>query len=77
MRAANQNRLVTGQNSLYKCTSLMTQLSNEQTFELAVEHHRAGRLGEAEQLYKQVLAAEPDHVDAVHFRHGGTSGRPY
>jgi tetratricopeptide (TPR) repeat protein len=31
----------------------------------AVEHHRAGRLFEAEEIYRRVLAAEPDHPFAL------------
>jgi predicted O-linked N-acetylglucosamine transferase (SPINDLY family) len=33
---------------------------------LAVEHHQAGRLEPAAQIYRQILAAEPDHADAWH-----------
>src|SRR4051812_40352310 len=33
----------------------------------AVEHHRAGRLQEAELLYRQVLAADPRQPDALHY----------
>jgi predicted O-linked N-acetylglucosamine transferase (SPINDLY family) len=33
-------------------------------FEAAVAHHRAGRLGEAETLYRRLLAVHADHVDA-------------
>ncbi|MFQ5672415.1 MAG: tetratricopeptide repeat protein [Nitrospinales bacterium] len=32
----------------------------------AASHHRAGRLREAEQLYQQVLAAEPENAEALH-----------
>jgi tetratricopeptide (TPR) repeat protein len=32
----------------------------------AVEHHRGGRLDEAEELYRQILAVEPDNVHALH-----------
>jgi predicted O-linked N-acetylglucosamine transferase (SPINDLY family) len=33
---------------------------------LAVQHHQRGRLQAAEQLYRQVLQAEPEHADALH-----------
>ena len=33
---------------------------------LAVAHHQAGRLAEAEAIYRQVLAAVPGHADALH-----------
>ena len=33
-------------------------------FALAIQHHRAGRLPAAEQLYRQILAAAPDHAYA-------------
>lgn len=32
----------------------------------ALAHHRAGRLDQAEAIYRQVLADQPDHADAVH-----------
>jgi len=35
-----------------------------QILEKAVAEHRAGRLAEAQKLYKQILAAEPRHLDA-------------
>ena len=38
----------------------------QQAFELAVQHHQAGRLAEADALYRQILAAEPRHADAMH-----------
>jgi len=34
--------------------------------ELALQHHQAGRLSEAERLYRQILLLEPDHPDALH-----------
>ena len=35
-------------------------------FERGLGHHQAGRLEEAKQLYKQTLAREPRHSDALH-----------
>jgi len=34
--------------------------------EEGLTHHRAGRLAEAEACYQQMLAAQPDHADALH-----------
>jgi len=33
---------------------------------LAIEHHQGGRLPVAEQIYRQILQAEPNHADALH-----------
>ena len=38
----------------------------EAMFQQAVRLHQAGRLAEAEPLYRQLLAAAPDHADALH-----------
>ena len=38
----------------------------QQAFELALQHHQSGRLAEAEGIYRQILAAEPRHADALH-----------
>jgi predicted O-linked N-acetylglucosamine transferase (SPINDLY family) len=45
----------------------MPQITIEQAFDLALRQHRAGRLREAENLYRQILAQRPAHVDALHF----------
>lgn len=37
-----------------------------QALEIAVEHHNAGRLPDAEAIYEQILAAMPDNHDALH-----------
>src|SRR5580693_1851569 len=37
-----------------------------QAFDLALQRHRAGRLADAEALYRQILAAQPNHADALH-----------
>lgn len=34
--------------------------------QVAVEHHQAGRLGEAEKIYRRILAAYPEQPDALH-----------
>jgi protein O-GlcNAc transferase len=36
------------------------------TFRTGLVHHQAGRLDRAETLYRKVLAAHPDHADALH-----------
>ncbi|MDX1563662.1 MAG: tetratricopeptide repeat protein, partial [Gammaproteobacteria bacterium] len=35
--------------------------------EQALSHHRAGRMKEAEQAYRRILAVKPDHVEASHW----------
>jgi predicted O-linked N-acetylglucosamine transferase (SPINDLY family) len=37
-----------------------------ETFATAIQHHQAGRLHAAEQIYREVLRAEPNHADAIH-----------
>ena len=44
----------------------MRELSADQAFALALEHHRAGRLAEAERQYREILAREPEHADSLH-----------
>jgi tetratricopeptide (TPR) repeat protein len=36
------------------------------TLEMAVEHHRAGRLDQADELYRQVIEIQPNEADAQH-----------
>jgi predicted O-linked N-acetylglucosamine transferase (SPINDLY family) len=43
----------------------MAPLTIQQAFELAVQNHKAGRLREAEQLYRQILAYRPNHADSL------------
>ena len=40
-------------------------MSIDDAFAQAVEHHRAGRLDEAEVLYRRVLDEEPDDPDSL------------
>lgn len=44
----------------------MVAVSLDQAFRLAVAHHQAGRLSEAEGLYRQILGAQPNHAGALH-----------
>jgi predicted O-linked N-acetylglucosamine transferase (SPINDLY family) len=44
----------------------MTQVSLDQAMLLAIAHHKAGRRAEAETIYRQILAANPNHPDALH-----------
>lgn len=44
----------------------MNQLSVDQAFAIGLEHHQAGRLAEAEPVYRQILAVAPGHEEANH-----------
>lgn len=44
----------------------MASLTIRQLFDSAVQHHHAGRLREAEQLYRQILDRQPNHHNAIH-----------
>src|SRR5438552_409173 len=41
-------------------------MSTQQTIDLAIQHHRAGELGQAEAMYRRVLEVQPDQADALH-----------
>jgi cytochrome c-type biogenesis protein CcmH/NrfG len=45
----------------------MAQLTVQQSFNLALQHHQAGRPREAEQLYRQILSQQPQHAGALHY----------
>ncbi|HYB55424.1 MAG TPA: tetratricopeptide repeat protein, partial [Alphaproteobacteria bacterium] len=47
-------------------------------FETAVSHQKAGRLAEAEALYRAILEADPNHADTLHMCGGLAlqAGRP-
>jgi predicted O-linked N-acetylglucosamine transferase (SPINDLY family) len=45
----------------------MPELSIHQAFDLAQQTHRAGRLEEAEKIYRQILAQKPDHAGSLHY----------
>jgi protein O-GlcNAc transferase len=37
-----------------------------ESLETALQHHKSGRLSEAEEIYRQILAVQPQHADALH-----------
>jgi predicted O-linked N-acetylglucosamine transferase (SPINDLY family) len=41
-------------------------MTTDQAMHTALKHHRAGRLADAEAIYRQVLAQRPDHAEALH-----------
>ena len=43
------------------------RVSLGEALELAIQLHQEGRLDEAEKIYRQILALDPDHSDAQHF----------
>jgi tetratricopeptide (TPR) repeat protein len=44
----------------------MTQLTVDQAMQLAVQNHQAGKLSDAEEIYRRVLTQQPNHSDALH-----------
>ena len=41
-------------------------MNADESFQAAAKHHQSGRLPEAEKIYRQILAADPNHADALH-----------
>jgi predicted O-linked N-acetylglucosamine transferase (SPINDLY family) len=41
-------------------------MSHAVTLQAALDHHQAGRFPQAEQLYRQILAADPNYHEALH-----------
>jgi predicted O-linked N-acetylglucosamine transferase (SPINDLY family) len=46
----------------------MTQVTIDQAIQIALQHHRAGRLAEADGIYGQILAQQPGHAQALYLR---------
>ncbi len=44
----------------------MAEPTIQQALQIAVQHHQAGQLQQAEILYRQILAQQPNHADALH-----------
>jgi tetratricopeptide (TPR) repeat protein len=45
----------------------MSALSIDQTFQLALKQHQAGAIAQAQSMYEQVIARQPDHAGALLF----------
>lgn len=65
LRAQEKKGLGSGGLSQYS-VSRMSDTTNQQIFEIGLKHHQAGRLAEAEAVYRQILARQPRHGNALH-----------
>jgi protein O-GlcNAc transferase len=45
----------------------MAMSTTAESLTIALEHHRAGNLSEAETLYREILQADPAHAEALHY----------
>jgi len=43
----------------------MSREKSDQAFRLAVQHHQAGRLGDAETAYRRAISFRPNNADAM------------
>lgn len=43
------------------------ELSIDEAVELAIGHHQAGRLSDAQNIYRQILDVDPGNADALHY----------
>ena len=50
-----------------RCADAMVQLTIQHAFNRVFGHHQAGRLREAELLYRQILAQQPRHAPTLHY----------
>jgi len=62
---SRRDRSTAGDGVSQKVPSL-SDLTITDAFTTALEHHRSGRHGAAEVLCRQIIAAEPQHADALH-----------
>lgn len=54
------------ENAGKKTDQIQKTVSLETAFKSAIQHHKAGRLRQAENIYRQILKAQPDNPDAWH-----------
>lgn len=45
---------------------VLPNLTIQQAFDLALQHHQSGRMAEADALYRQILAVDPRHTGSLH-----------
>ena len=45
---------------------MSARMTVQEQYESGLSHYRAGRLAEAERIYRQILAQQPNHADALH-----------
>lgn len=50
----------------YSSPAPMANLTQQQALDLAMEHHRSGRLAEAEHIYRQLIQCQPNNPDPIH-----------
>jgi len=66
--------MMNGRNAIFRSSFIihsssfpdMAALTIQQAFELALQHPPSGRLRDAEQIYRQILAQQPAHAGALH-----------
>ena len=44
----------------------MSTITIQQALDMALQHHQAGQYAQAEAIYRQILARQPNHTDAMH-----------
>lgn len=49
-----------------KPTRQDAELTVDQAFQFALQHHQAGRLAQAAPVYRQIITQQPKHADAIH-----------
>lgn len=47
--------------------AVVAAVPSQRPMDIALQHHQAGRLSEAEAAYRNALAIDPENIDALHF----------
>ncbi|HLH97364.1 MAG TPA: tetratricopeptide repeat protein [Xanthobacteraceae bacterium] len=64
---SHQSRLARSIKALTLMEISAKNRSADEQFAVALSHHQAGRLAEAERLYRQICAQHPRHVETLHY----------